>query len=377
MRRLSTITLSGTLSGMFWAFALLGCDGSTPGDCETDLDCVDGFDCTTDVCALGNVCRNTPVDSACAAGEACVPMMGCVAAACTDNAGCDDSVACTSDVCAVGGTCMNTPIDSMCAAGERCDATMGCVTDAGCDSAADCDDSIACTADACGADRSCQHTPVNEMCNTAAMEMCVPGVGCQVVIPCTTDAECQDGDFCNGREICNTEFGCEPAAMPPACDDAVDCTVDRCDPTAPGMDGQTGACVFECDSTRLDCGCGPTGPSCAGTFAVTPAVSDNCIGGQVVYDISQLTFANTPLGLVITPRSSHFGDLTDAASPWCPDFVATATVPGMVPENYTLQGMFTDEDHFVATWTTNLPGGVPGLLDCTTGGSRMVTGTRM
>ena len=43
---------------------------------------------------------------------------------------------------------------------------------------------------------------------------------------CTVDADCDDGAFCNGAEVCNAGT-CE-AGTPPSCDDGVSCTVDTC-----------------------------------------------------------------------------------------------------------------------------------------------------
>ncbi|MCZ7583248.1 MAG: hypothetical protein M5R36_07880 [Deltaproteobacteria bacterium] len=47
---------------------------------------------------------------------------------------------------------------------------------------------------------------------------------------CLSDAECQDGFFCNGEEICNTVSGeCEPGT-PPCADDGLFCNgLERCD----------------------------------------------------------------------------------------------------------------------------------------------------
>jgi hypothetical protein len=75
------------------------------------------------------------------------------------------------------------------------------VTDAGCHTDADCDDGISCTLDACDpALRVCTHLP--------------------------NDKSCDDGDFCDGDEICTTG-GCVTA--PRDCADAISCTVDTCD----------------------------------------------------------------------------------------------------------------------------------------------------
>jgi hypothetical protein len=43
--------------------------------------------------------------------------------------------------------------------------------------------------------------------------------------PCSSDAECDDGVFCNGQETC-TSGACLPGVAP--CDDGIDCTLDSC-----------------------------------------------------------------------------------------------------------------------------------------------------
>src|SRR4051812_10746232 len=47
---------------------------------------------------------------------------------------------------------------------------------------------------------------------------------------CTSNAQCDDGVFCNGVEQCNAGR-CERLA-PVDCADAIDCTQDRCDEAA-------------------------------------------------------------------------------------------------------------------------------------------------
>lgn len=64
---------------------------------------------------------------------------------------------------------------------------------------------------------------------------------------CTEAADCDDRIFCNGAEDC-FDGACVPGE-PPACDDAIDCTVDACDDAR-------GACTHEPDDTP--CGCGET-----------------------------------------------------------------------------------------------------------------------
>ncbi|HEV8700670.1 MAG TPA: kelch repeat-containing protein [Candidatus Polarisedimenticolia bacterium] len=84
---------------------------------------------------------------------------------------------------------------------------------------------------------------------------------------CQSDADCDDGVFCNGRETCLATTGACQKGTPPICDDNNPCTADRCDPgqdacrnvpladseTANGLDGLCGTAD---DNPLLD---GPDG----------------------------------------------------------------------------------------------------------------------
>ena len=55
-------------------------------------------------------------------------------------------------------------------------------------------------------------------------DLCVVGV----CVGTTNDANCDDGEHCNGLETCDTLADCQ-AGTPPFLDDGVACTVDSCD----------------------------------------------------------------------------------------------------------------------------------------------------
>ncbi|MFQ5463025.1 MAG: multicopper oxidase family protein, partial [Phycisphaerae bacterium] len=69
-------------------------------------------------------------------------------------------------------------------------------------------------------------------------------------VECTTDAHCDDGQFCNGFETCSAANTCVPGT-PTNCEDLYACTVDYCDPLALGG---AGACVHAPDSSLCDNG---------------------------------------------------------------------------------------------------------------------------
>lgn len=83
--------------------------------------------------------------------------------------------------------------------------------------------------------------------------------------PCTADAQCDDGDICNGAEVCNLGTGACEAGTALVCNDGDACTADSCDPQAGCSssaitcdDGD--ACTVEfCDSVD---GCGSEPVAC-------------------------------------------------------------------------------------------------------------------
>jgi hypothetical protein len=92
---------------------------------------------------------------------------------------------------------------------------------------------------------------------------------------CAIDADCDDGQYCNGLETCNTVTCSCQAGTPPNCDDGVDCTEDSCD-------DETGACV----NISNDENCPDDGLYCNGEELCDPAkdcfhTGDPCPAGTV------------------------------------------------------------------------------------------------
>ena len=174
-------------------------DQDSCGGCLTDANCDDGVDCTVDTCnTADHTCQNVPDHGACAAGETCDPVQGCITVPCQDDSDCDDGLFCNG-----AETCDN----GSCAGG-----TM-----------VDCGDGVDCTVDSCNEDTDgCDNPP--------------------------DDGLCDDGAFCNGAETCDAVNGCTAGADPCAaggqncdevndvcysCGDGVLHDSEDCDPGAP------------------------------------------------------------------------------------------------------------------------------------------------
>jgi len=221
------------------------------------LSCDDGVDCTADSCEAAIGCVNTPDDAACTdedvctGTEACDATQGCQPGAPLD---CDDAVGCTVDTCDATDGCAHTPDDAacsdadVCTGAEICDVTQDCQPGV----ALDCDDGVGCTVDACDATVGCMNTPDDAVCDDALVctgtESCDVTADCQPGVPpegcCTSDASCDDQDVCNGVETCDMETRTCVFGQALACDDAIGCTLDSCDP----IDG----CVNAPDDTACD-----------------------------------------------------------------------------------------------------------------------------
>ncbi len=203
------------------------------GCVSTPINCNDNNPCTIDSCFQGS-CVNSPVtcpdnndpctDLACDAngangncdstvpvnnGAPCDDLFYCtIGETCTGGIcgggsplNCSDEVGCTNDSCdETNDVCVHNPNNSKCDDGLYCNGAETC------DGLTDCADG----ADPCSPPQRCDE--VNDRC-----------------VQCLTDAQCDDGAFCNGAETCNIVSGtCQPGANPcPA--DSVSCTIDSCD----------------------------------------------------------------------------------------------------------------------------------------------------
>jgi hypothetical protein len=280
--------------------------------------CNDGIACSVDFCdPVIDACAAAPNNAACDNGTFCDGVEACdlVLGGCAPSAGnpCDDGVGCTTDACnEATDSCSNAPDHASCDNQLNCDGTEICNVLFGCLSTnpLNCDDGIACTSDFCDlAADACAHVDDDTVCQNGlfcdGIEACdpmngAPGTGCVTgvavncndSIACTQDAcneatnscdhlannaACSNNIHCDGAEVCDTTFGCQPGA-PVVCNDNRSCTQDTCSEAVMG-------CVFApndavcnnnlyCDGVETCDPAGPTPSGCVMGMAVA-CPSDN------------------------------------------------------------------------------------------------------
>ncbi|MEI9935599.1 MAG: hypothetical protein WDO69_00110 [Pseudomonadota bacterium] len=220
------------------------------------------------------------------------------ATACTGDAQCDDGAFCNGREQCLSGSCVaGTPMA--------------------------CSDGISCTQDACSETaKACTHRASNAACDDGqdcnGVEVCDLSLGCQSGTPldcndsnaCTADAcdptfgcqhsavSCDDGNACT-TDNCSAALGCQHAAI--SCDDSNVCTTDSCATTTGCQHANnTSSCADDGNACTSDvCNAGscthPTNGSCSlGAFLES--------GGQVVIEAEH--FSQN------TPRAGHTWDQT-------------------------------------------------------------------
>jgi hypothetical protein len=209
----------------------------------TAPNCNDNVACTVDTCSnTQSACVNTPNHASCSdnvfcnGAEQCVAGLGCQPASAVV---CNDGLTCTSDSCnEATDSCSFAPNNTACNDGLYCNGVETCnpnspAPSTGCNlgTPINCpDDGIACTIEACSeSTMSCQTTNNNSVCPPG--QFCIPSMnGCVPATPCTSSAQCDDNDDCNGVETCHPTLLICQQGTPVNCDDGVICTVDLCNP---------------------------------------------------------------------------------------------------------------------------------------------------
>jgi hypothetical protein len=212
--------------------------------------CFDGDPCTIDVCANDTGCSFEPVDDGapCQDNNLCDGQI-CMGGVCTQaepTACFEDGNPCTSESCSTAtGECVRIELlpGTSCADADPCNGAEFCsggFCRAGTPSV--CNDNNPCTADLC-----------------SALGGCIP-------LPLADGTSCDDGNACNGTEICSGG-ACQPG-LPVPCNDANPCTADACQPS-------TGACLFSALPNSNPC---PDGDLCDGDTCQNGA----CLPGRAV-----------------------------------------------------------------------------------------------
>ena len=274
--------------------------------------CVDGKQCTNDICDKAKGCLFPPRSGACDDGSTCTQNDACKGGACVGGKllVCDDGKACTDDSCDAKTGCKNVADDTnKCSDGEPCTAPDFC--EKGFCKAGNpviCKDAQVCTTDSCKPGKGCVYVDLgDQQCddNNACTgpDACKNGKclstgakDCNDANPCTTDVcqpqqgcthlqntgPCTDGDACTAPDVC--QKGACVAGKPIACDDGSVCTTDSCNPGSSGKTGNgcvhtklTGACDDNNPCTTGDvCGagvCSGVGKTCDDGLACT---KDSC-----------------------------------------------------------------------------------------------------
>lgn len=217
-------------------------------NCCANGDCDDADPCTVDSCNDG-ACVNADIANCCAAdaecgnGDACDGAATCVNNQCVPGTPvvCDDGVFCNGvETCAAGQCVAGT---SPCPGCDVCVETGECLTFIECVFDSDCDDGMFCNGretcctfqddcpDGCGCKDGLPP------CDPSACEVCDEDARtCEVIPTCASDADCDDGLFCNGEETCCT--------LDDACADGCGCLpgLPPCDPRDEICDEETDVC---------------------------------------------------------------------------------------------------------------------------------------
>ena len=286
------------------------------------LNCNDLNNCTTDTCLPLTGCRNAPNNNVCDDGDPCTINTVCSNGSCAGQPACAAGLVCDpsgpSCNCPAGQrlcgpSCISSASACECFLPGACNDNNACTSEETCDlvnhvcvngTPVNCDDGNPCTNDDCSASVGCRHQSNNIACNDSNVctqndvcsnsicsgqtvscplqgQVCNPVTGCQcpsgkepcgqecVTIGqcrCESDANCDDGNRCNGVEICDTG--------------AHLCKIDPAQPAIVCDSGNT--CMnMVCVTSSGQCVGQPlTGGSCNDQSNCT--TNDICINGQCV-----------------------------------------------------------------------------------------------
>lgn len=274
------------------------CTGVPVGVCQDDFECDDGNVCNgSETCAGGAACvSGTPL--ACGAPSQCMdagcdPASGCTTNPRPDGTACNDGDAGTVQDSCSGGVCRGIAQvcsdDLDCDDGNLCNGSETCAGGSACASgiAPNCGTSTQCADPSCDPSTGCLMVPRQDgtACNDGdpetANDRCTSGVCEGVALSCTGDAECDDGNFCNGAEVCDYFTGCTSGPQPD-CGTSTQCADPECDP------------IYGCVMISR-----PDGTSCDDGNSATEG--DSCISGACRGDSSGFALES------LTPDDLHTG----------------------------------------------------------------------
>ncbi len=226
----------------------------------------------SDKCLINNVCYNadqmqgTTSDATC---KACKPALSQTAwSPMPQGTPCETDVySCTEDKCSNDGRCLHTLAPGTCVISKVCYMHGDVNPDENCKYCNQANprawsnktpgtaclpaDGIACTDDVCDANGVCVYKlqPDNCLINNECVisgaanplnpcQYCDPAKNLSGWTPRPANYGCSDGLACNGADACDDNGTCVhawPSGLPPACDDANECTADFCveEPTLP------------------------------------------------------------------------------------------------------------------------------------------------
>jgi hypothetical protein len=256
--------------------------------CETAATCDDANACngleicntTTGYCEAGSALDCSSKNDACHHGTCDKTTGACVGTAVADGTTCDDGNLCTRTDSCQKGTCTGaSPLPcaalDQCHDAGTCDSKTGACSNPSKANGTACDDKLACsTGDVC----------TGGTCGGAA-RVCNDGVACTVdgcseasggctantgACGCTKDADCSDGNACNGTETCNLKTLTCVAGTAVSCAAASDaCNTGVCNPA-------DGKCTAQPKPNGTTC---TDGNACTQTDACQ---SGRCVGANPV-----------------------------------------------------------------------------------------------
>ncbi|MEM6532474.1 MAG: DUF4215 domain-containing protein [Myxococcota bacterium] len=172
---------------------------------------------------------------------------------CTTDAECTDSLFCNGEERCRAGVCASEP--------DPCPASpVSCVN-------------VACVERNGEGEPGCIVTAEHEVCGSTningdeVQQFCDPLQGCRVGTPCDVDAECDDGQLCNGSESCVANH-CFPGVAPDV-NDENPCTLDACSEEAGGR-------IHFADPNAQGLSCG-TGLVCNGSECIDSVCGDGFV----------------------------------------------------------------------------------------------------